>query len=74
MENCGIRCRFYDLRGTFATTALRSGIEMKDIAAVLGHTRIETTENYYISSTEEERRKVGENFEIAMKIKGCELE
>lgn len=47
----GIKCRFYDLRGSFATTTLRSGVEIKDISKVLGHSKIETTENYYITST-----------------------
>ena len=40
----GIKARFYDLRGSFATTSLRNGCEIKDIAEVLGHRRIETTE------------------------------
>ena len=42
----GISCRFYDLRGNFATKTLRKGREIKDISKVLGHSRIETTENY----------------------------
>ena len=28
----GIKARFYDLRGSFATTSLRNGCEIKDIA------------------------------------------
>ena len=44
-------CRFYDLRGSYATRTLRNGVEIRDVADILGHTRIETTENYYISST-----------------------
>jgi integrase len=59
----GINCRFYDLRGSFATTALRSGIEIKDIAKTLGHTKIETTENYYITSTMNSLKNVSETFE-----------
>ena len=47
----GIQCRFYDLRGSFATICLRNGCEVKDIAEVLGHKRIETTKKYYIYST-----------------------
>lgn len=35
-----IKARLYDLRGWFATTSLRSGCEIKDIAEVLGHRRI----------------------------------
>lgn len=59
----GIKCRFYDLRGSFATISLRNGCEIKDIAEVLGHKRIETTEKYYISSTKEDIKKVTEMFE-----------
>lgn len=59
----GIKCRFYDLRGSFATISLRNGCEIKDIAEILGHNRIETTEKYYISSTTEDKKKVTEIFE-----------
>ena len=59
----GIKCRFYDLRGSFATISLRNGCEIKDIAEVLGHKRIETTEKYYISSTENNKMNVIINFD-----------
>jgi site-specific recombinase, phage integrase family len=59
----GIKCRFYELRGSFATISLRNGCEIKDIAEILGHNRIETTEKYYISSTTEDKKKVTEIFE-----------
>ena len=49
----GISCRFYDLRASFATISLRQGSEIKDISKVLGHSRIETTENYYIKRTKD---------------------
>jgi len=45
------KCRFYDLRGTYATKILRNGVEIRDVADLLGHSKIETTENYYISSS-----------------------
>jgi integrase len=64
----GIKARFYDLRGSFATTSLRNGCEIKDIAEVLGHTRIETTEKYYISSTDNDKIKVTKSFENSLKI------
>ena len=64
----GIKARFYDLRGSFATTSLRNGCEIKDIAEVLGHTRIETTEKYYISSTEKDKRRVTKSFEKSLNI------
>ena len=59
----GVKCRFYDLRGSFATISLRNGCEIKDIAEVLGHKRIETTEKYYISSTIDTLKNVSETFE-----------
>ena len=65
-QELGINCRFYDLRGSFATTCLRSGCEIKDIAEVLGHKRIETTEKYYISSLKEDKIKVTKIFENEM--------
>ena len=51
-----IKCRFYDLRGTYATKILNNGTEIRDVADILGHRNIETTENYYISSTETSRK------------------
>lgn len=68
-----IKCRFYDLRGSFATISLRNGCEIKDIAEVLGHKRIETTEKYYISCTEENIImvcKMHEDKRNSLKIKG----
>ena len=59
----GIKCRFYDLRGSFATTTLRSGAEIKDISKVLGHSKIETTENYYINCTKDNLKNVCAKFE-----------
>ena len=64
----GIKCRFYDLRGSFATISLRNGCEIKDIAEVLGHKRIETTEKYYISSTDETRKNVTDSYENTINL------
>ena len=64
----GIKARFYDLRGSYAITNLRNGCEIKDIAEVLGHRRIETTEKYYISSTDDDKRQVTKSFEKSLNI------
>ena len=64
----GISCRFYDLRVSFATVSLRNGSEIKDIAEVLGHRRIETTEKYYISSKSVDKKKTIELFEKNIKL------
>jgi integrase len=51
------KCRFYDLRGSYATKTLNSGIEIRNVADILGHKNIETTENYYISSSSDTRKE-----------------
>ena len=55
----------YQNRAAYRTTpfGLFSGCEIKDIAEVLGHMRVETTENYYIISAEDNLKKVSESFE-----------
>ena len=57
------KCRFYDLRGSYATKILRNGVEIKDVAEILGHNNIETTENYYISSSNEFKKNANDIFE-----------
>ena len=57
------KCRFYDLRGSYATKILNNGVEIRDVADILGHKRIETTENFYISSTNDSRKYATEVFD-----------
>ena len=57
------KCRFYDLRGSYATKILTNGIEIRDVADILGHRNVETTENYYISSTKKSRRLATDVFD-----------
>ena len=59
-------CRFYDLRGSYATINLRNGVEIRDVADILGHKFIETTENFYISSTYENKKDVSDVFDNFM--------
>lgn len=67
-QELGIKnCRFYDLRGSYATANLRNGVEIRDVADILGHKFIETTENYYISSTDVSRKNVSDVFDSTMK-------
>lgn len=39
------------------------GCEIKDISKVLGHSRIETIENYYINCTKDNLEEVSKSFE-----------
>ena len=50
------KCRVYDLRGINSTKILNNGVEIRDVADILGHKNIETTENFYISSTQNSRK------------------
>ena len=63
------KCRFYDLRGSYATKILTNGVEIRNVADILGHRNIETTENYYISSTDDSRKEATEIFDQNMKSK-----
>ena len=42
---------------------LTNGIEIRDVADILGHRNVETTENYYISSTEKFKRLATDVFD-----------
>ena len=57
------KCRFYDLRGSYATKVLNNGTEIKEVADLLGHSNIETTENYYIRSMEDNKRTAVNEFD-----------
>ena len=57
------KCRFYDLRGTYATKVLDTGTKIKDVANLLGHRNVETTENYYITSLDDNRKTAVQLFD-----------
>lgn len=63
-----INCRFYDLRGSFATISFRNGCEIKDIAEVLGHKRLEKIQKCYIECTKEDIIIVYEIYENKVTI------
>ncbi len=63
------KCRFYDLRGSQATKILKNGVEIRDVADILVHRNIETTENYYISSSKESRKEACDIFDNLTKSK-----
>ena len=45
---------------------MRNGVEIRDVADILGHKYIETTENFYISSTELNKKDVTTAFDKVM--------
>ncbi len=48
--------RFHDLRHTFSTQAIQYGMDVKTLAATLGHSSVETTLNVYSHVTDEMQR------------------
>jgi site-specific recombinase XerD len=53
-----LRITAHSLRHTAAITALRQGVDILSVQAMLGHTRVDTTMNYQ-RAIEEERRREG---------------
>ena len=54
---------FHDLRHTFATHVLASGVDIKTLSGILGHTRSAFTLNTYTHITDEMRRKAALNID-----------
>jgi len=51
---------FHTLRHTFATNALESGMDVKTLSRILGHSNVNTTLNYYIHPNEAYTKKAME--------------
>ena len=51
---------FHTLRHTFATNALESGMDIKTLSEILGHSDVATTLNYYVHPNEEHTKKAME--------------
>ena len=59
LERAGIKYRKYHaIRHTFATEALRQGINIKDLQMLMGHADIQTTLLYVQSSDESKREAI----------------
>ena len=54
------RMRFHDLRHTFATHALTSGVDAKTLSGILGHTKISFTLDTYTHVTGDMHRRASE--------------
>ena len=52
--------RFHDLRHTFATHALTSGVDAKTLSGILGHTRAAFTLDTYTHTTGDMQRRAAE--------------
>ena len=54
------RIRFHDLRHTFATHALTSGVDVKTLSGILGHTRAAFTLDTYTHTTGDMQKRAAE--------------
>ena len=52
--------RFHDLRHTFATQALASGVDAKTLAGILGHTKASFTLDTYTHTTGDMQKRAAE--------------
>ena len=53
-------CRFHELSHTFATHALTSGVDVKTLSGILGHTRSAFTLDTYTHTTGDMQRRAAE--------------
>ena len=61
MKDAGLpNMRFHDLRHTFATHALTSGVDAKTLSGILGHTKTSFTLDTYTHVTGDMHQKASE--------------
>lgn len=48
--------RFHDLRHTFATMAIGSGVDVKTVSAILGHSNAAMTPNVYADALADSKK------------------
>lgn len=68
----GTRPTFHDLRHTFATIAIESGVDVKAVSAMLGHSNAAMTLNTYADATREGKRRAALAVENALTVGGGE--
>ena len=67
LEHAGCKqVPFHALRHTFATQALRYGMDVKTLACTIGHESVETTLNVYSHTTDEGMRTAAQRIDRAM--------
>lgn len=49
--------KFHAIRHTFATTLIESGVDVKSVSSLMGHSDISTTLNLYVHPSEESKQK-----------------
>lgn len=58
LKECGVRdINYHTLRHTFATRCIESGMDVKSLSEILGHSNVNITLNIYVHSSVELKRK-----------------
>ena len=66
LEHAGCkRVRFHDFRHLFSTQAIQYGMDLKTLAATIGHASVETTLNIYSHVTDEMQRNAAQKIDRA---------
>ena len=66
LEHTGCKhVRFHDLRYLFSTQAIQYGMDVKTLAATIGHASVETTLNIYSHVTDEMQRNAAQKIDRA---------
>ena len=66
LEHAGCKhVRFHDLRHLFSTQAIQYGMDVKTLAATIGHASVETTLNIYSHVTDEMQRNAAQKIDRA---------
>lgn len=67
LERAGCKhVRFHDLRHTFATNALKYGMDVKTLAATIGHASAETTLDIYSHVTDDMKKQAADKIDCAV--------
>ena len=75
LERAGCKhVRFHDLRHAFATNALQYGMDVKTLAAVIGHASVETTLNIYAHVTSEMKTQAAKKIDRFIRAESGEEE
>lgn len=59
-QQLNIRMHPHKFRHTFCTTLIKRGVELTTVAKLAGHSSIQTTANFYINTSKEDKKKAVE--------------
>lgn len=69
---CGLpHHTFHALRHTFATEAVRSGMDVKSLSEILGHAGVKITLERYVHPSEEQKKTAMETFFCSQSLPSC---